>query len=524
MTLKRGSTGKVLRGAGGKLCRTCCGGFPIPYADIDCCCFLDPDTETYDVNTTYGNGDLCETSYKTWESQQSGNLGQNLNDPDWWKLVSSNENCGNENWNSVGGLGGPGRTAGAVKVVVTNAWPPISSIWASFVRPNGTYILDVFGTGGSCRYNGNNGLIVGGPYGGMGIGFQYEMNRTKPDATKAAWFGMWTVGEEETGTKCIINKYGPACGMGGTFIGDGNPDASSCGGYTDTIGAKAVVTLLSSVVVNPWRLSHAYVIGIMVSHDSVWYDCIADHTSSADDEPGVGVNWMDNWHLVEYVTNNQVNAGELQWNEEPNTSCVASTSISMSVVKPNDVAGYAGAVWEYLFLVSDSEYAKHDSGWSSSKSYTAGGLPSASKELGSPAYCPSGYCTAHARLKLYPWVVASSAPQRGILMHYNLIPYVINFDGDQINTGDGCSYYHVGGTIRNACASGGYLELGDIQYRHRALVDDEWTDWTESSWFPVTDAETFPLWDTPTICGYPQHAIEARARNNCGDGPDWDDN
>lgn len=46
-----------------------------------------------------------------------------------------------------------------------------------------------------------------------------------------------------------------------------------------------------------WTVSTAYVVDELVKNNSKRYKCIQAHTSSADDEPGVGANWETYWTL-----------------------------------------------------------------------------------------------------------------------------------------------------------------------------------------------------------------------------------
>lgn len=46
-----------------------------------------------------------------------------------------------------------------------------------------------------------------------------------------------------------------------------------------------------------WATPVVFIIGDWISNDSVIYRCISAHTSSATDEPGVGVNWETYWEL-----------------------------------------------------------------------------------------------------------------------------------------------------------------------------------------------------------------------------------
>lgn len=56
-------------------------------------------------------------------------------------------------------------------------------------------------------------------------------------------------------------------------------------------------------IVSAWALSQSYVQDDIVANDGVLYGCSTGHTSSADDEPGVGVSWETYWELVGYTAN-----------------------------------------------------------------------------------------------------------------------------------------------------------------------------------------------------------------------------
>lgn len=53
-----------------------------------------------------------------------------------------------------------------------------------------------------------------------------------------------------------------------------------------------------SATPSAWATSTAYVPGNHVANGGANYYCYAGHTSSATDEPGVGANWADYWHLL----------------------------------------------------------------------------------------------------------------------------------------------------------------------------------------------------------------------------------
>lgn len=55
---------------------------------------------------------------------------------------------------------------------------------------------------------------------------------------------------------------------------------------------------LSVSGVSAWVTSTAYVASDLVSNGGVNYYCFLAHTSSASDEPGVGVDWQDYWHAL----------------------------------------------------------------------------------------------------------------------------------------------------------------------------------------------------------------------------------
>ena len=46
-----------------------------------------------------------------------------------------------------------------------------------------------------------------------------------------------------------------------------------------------------------WAVSTSYSVDDLVKNNSKRYKCIQNHTSSADDEPGVGANWETYWTL-----------------------------------------------------------------------------------------------------------------------------------------------------------------------------------------------------------------------------------
>jgi len=46
-----------------------------------------------------------------------------------------------------------------------------------------------------------------------------------------------------------------------------------------------------------WAVSTAYVVDDMRKNGTAAYKCILNHTSTANDEPGVGANWTTYWSL-----------------------------------------------------------------------------------------------------------------------------------------------------------------------------------------------------------------------------------
>lgn len=51
-----------------------------------------------------------------------------------------------------------------------------------------------------------------------------------------------------------------------------------------------------------WVISTSHSLGDIVSNGGNIYSCKSAHTSSASDEPGVGVNWEDNWYKGNFTT------------------------------------------------------------------------------------------------------------------------------------------------------------------------------------------------------------------------------
>ena len=97
-------------------------------------------------------------------------------------------------------------------------------------------------------------------------------------------------------------------------FGAATPDQETVCGALDlmaeqfhTIGPRArvyVVTLPKLHPVNdrkPWTNSTSYLTGVVrrntVSDVTTNYKCISSHTSSPDDEPGVGTNWQNKWEV-----------------------------------------------------------------------------------------------------------------------------------------------------------------------------------------------------------------------------------
>jgi hypothetical protein len=47
-----------------------------------------------------------------------------------------------------------------------------------------------------------------------------------------------------------------------------------------------------------WSITTSYSVGSQVSNDGEFYVCTQAHISTADDEPGTGVNWESYWDIV----------------------------------------------------------------------------------------------------------------------------------------------------------------------------------------------------------------------------------
>lgn len=76
-------------------------------------------------------------------------------------------------------------------------------------------------------------------------------------------------------------------------------------------------------VTGSWAITTAYeddLIGAgddgeIVENDGAYYKCIVSHTSTADDEPGVGVNWEDFWVLLGAPVSGQLYTAYVDVNE-----------------------------------------------------------------------------------------------------------------------------------------------------------------------------------------------------------------
>jgi len=63
----------------------------------------------------------------------------------------------------------------------------------------------------------------------------------------------------------------------------------------------ANVSIVGYTLEGAWVVTTDYQVDDAVTNGGETYVCIADHTASATDEPGVGANWEDYWILIDYV-------------------------------------------------------------------------------------------------------------------------------------------------------------------------------------------------------------------------------
>jgi len=95
--------------------------------------------------------------------------------------------------------------------------------------------------------------------------------------------------------------YAPAGSIGGVILANGKSfllnitGGSADNGVWVAEGSQPLTHLTGS----DWGTATAYAAGDYVSNDDVQYQCIADHTSSGDDEPGVGPNWGNYWESID---------------------------------------------------------------------------------------------------------------------------------------------------------------------------------------------------------------------------------
>ena len=155
MTLARNSsTGLLYRITGSGLCYTCCVPYEPEFADDQCCCYLDPDPDApdwdsgttyylYDIVTYSGTIYYCTVNGVTWAP---GGIG--------WAVYT---HCDNEDWNSIEGFGGLGKTP---KYYIVSA-----QITGGFMREGNLsgaiYTMNIarkFPYGSGCNYAGSQDL------------------------------------------------------------------------------------------------------------------------------------------------------------------------------------------------------------------------------------------------------------------------------------------------------------------------------------------------------------------------------
>lgn len=288
------STGKVFvsRDSAGnsKLCSDCC--VPSIFAPDDCCCFLNPDSDAYNAGTTYAESDLAEHASGTYQSLQDNNLNNPLVDTDWWEKVSNNTSCENANWNSVPPFGGPGSTPAHYTFTFKVTWA-VSALTTTYhsiaLIPLGLVVtcpyVDDFTTEESDGNNVHSFVNVRGFFGVSTATFIGFRNTNRSCAGGALFF---------TGDTIInVAAFVGACNIAGTYECSHDGGACCMVRSTDfdlsTTENGSVVCAWRPGQIPAWNSGIGYVIGDVVAHEGVFYECTADNTNQ---EPPNGAFWV----------------------------------------------------------------------------------------------------------------------------------------------------------------------------------------------------------------------------------------
>jgi hypothetical protein len=158
----------------------------------------------------------------------------------------------------------------------------ISGVTACLGGPsiNGTYELSLE-FDDICSWN----LVVAGVI-QLRFSYCYELS--------PSLVNVWYWNGYDWASAIIVGYTIPAC----TYCLEADPDGTyrwpiSCSGYNYAGGHLSV----RPGSYDAWGIGVLYPVGKTVTHDGVFYECLADHTSQSTDEPGVGVNWPMVWKV-----------------------------------------------------------------------------------------------------------------------------------------------------------------------------------------------------------------------------------